>query len=262
MNDTLIIITGTCMSFFATALGACIIFFIKNNISQRLTSIINGFSAGIMFAASIWGLIIPSFSYAEYLNKLNFLPSILGTILGCLFLILIDIVVKKINKDNTFLQIKKQNYYNLKKFISAFTIHNIPEGMAIGFAFGNAIQCDSKTALFSALGIAIAISIQNIPEGLAVALPVYKDTNNKLKSFIYGSLTGIVEPIFAVVGILLSNLVGIVLPWLLTFSAGTMIFVAIDDLVPNSKLEESPHCGSWSFVFGFLVMMLLDVLLN
>ena len=134
--------------------------------------------------------------------------------------------------------------------------------MAIGFAFGNALSVNSSASIISALGISIAIAIQNIPEGFAVALPVYKDTKGKVKSFIYGSLTGIVEPIFALIGLYLSNLVGVLLPWLLTFSAGTMLFVAVDDLVPNSKLNENSHKGAWAFIFGFLLMMLLDVLLG
>lgn len=262
MNNTLITIIGTSISFIATTLGACIVFFLKGNISQKLNAIINGFSAGIMLAASIWGLLIPSFSYADYLGSWYSLPAIVGTILGCLFLLLIDIIVNNINKNNNFLQSENQKHYNLKKFVTAFTIHNIPEGMAIGFAFGNALQLGSQSLIASALGISIAIAVQNIPEGLAVALPVYKDTNSKFKGFIYGSLTGIVEPIFAVIGILLSNIVGIVLPWLLTFSAGTMIFVAVDDLIPNSKYIDSSHLGAWSFTFGFLIMMLLDVVLT
>ena len=259
MTDTFLIIIGLTISFIATSLGALIVIFINGTISEKLNSIISGFSAGIMISASVWGLLIPSFDYSNYLNNLYFLPSIIGTILGCLFLVLIDAIARIAQKSGNFLQTPQQN--NLKSFIIAFTIHNIPEGMAIGFAFGNAIASNSTTLLASSFMIAIAISIQNIPEGLAVALPVYKTTKNKTKAFFIGTLSGIVEPIFALFGFFLAGIAKIIIPWLLAFSAGTMLFVAVNDLIPDSKLENKKH-GAWSFIFGFIIMMLLDVLLG
>ena len=255
MNNTLTTIIGCSITFLTTTLGSFIILFIKGDISKRISCLINGFSSGIMIAASVWGLLIPSFSYAQYLNNLYFLPSITASFLGCLFLFFIDVATKKLSKTNNL------NNHNIKKFVTAFTIHNIPEGMAIGFAFGNALKIGSSTALASAMGISIAIAVQNIPEGFAVALPVYKETNSKSKGILLGSATGIVEPIFALLGIVLANTIGILLPWLLAFSAGTMLFVAVDDLIPCSKANENSKIGAWAFMFGFILMMTLDVLL-
>ena len=134
--------------------------------------------------------------------------------------------------------------------------------MAIGFAFGNAVISNTSSLFASAMMIAVAISIQNIPEGLAVALPVYKETKSKRKAFLMGTLSGIVEPIFALFGYFMASVAKVIIPWLLAFSAGTMLFVAVDDLIPNSKLSEDKKCGAWSFIFGFIIMMLLDVLLS
>lgn len=261
MTNITLIIIGLTISFFATAFGALIIYFFKQNISPSLSSIISGFSAGIMISASVWGLLIPSFEYGSYLNNLYFLPSVFGTFLGCLFLVFIDTIVKKTQNKNKNIQLQNKNSNNLKTFIIAFTIHNIPEGMAIGFAFGNAFIVSSSGMYASSLMLAIAISIQNIPEGLAVALPVYKETKSKTKSFLLGSLSGIVEPIFAIFGFFLAGIAKIIIPWLLAFSAGTMLFVSASDLIPNSKIEGTKDIGSWAFIFGFLIMMLLDVLL-
>ena len=216
MDKTLLIIIGLSISFLATSLGAFLVFFLKKEISNNLSCLINGFSAGIMISASVWG-------------------SIIGTLLGCLFLIFIDLIVKISTKKQNSLHLQNQKSKNLKTFVIAFTIHNIPEGMAIGFAFGNAYLYNSNDLFASALMIAIAISIQNIPEGLAVSLPVYKETKRKAKSFFIGTLSGIVEPIFAIFGFFLSGIAKIIIPWLLAFSAGTMLFVAVDDLIPSSK---------------------------
>ena len=260
MNKTILIIIGLTISFIATSLGSFFVLFIKNKISEKLTCIINGFSSGIMISASVWGLLIPSFDYGNYLNNLYFLPAIIGTLLGCAFLILIDILVKNTHKNTNSLQKPHKN--NLKTFIIAFTIHNIPEGMAIGFAFGNAVISNASSLFASAMMIAVAISIQNIPEGLAVALPVYKETKSKRKAFLMGTLSGIVEPIFALFGYFMASVAKVIIPWLLAFSAGTLLFVAVDDLIPNSKLSEDKKCGAWAFIFGFIIMMLLDVLLS
>lgn len=259
MDKTLLIIIGLSISFLATSLGAFLVFFLKKEISNNLSCLINGFSAGIMISASVWGLLIPSFEYSSYLENLYFLPSIIGTLLGCLFLIFIDLIVEISTKKQNSLHLQNQKSKNLKTFVIAFTIHNIPEGMAIGFAFGNAFLHNSNDLFASALMIAIAISIQNIPEGLAVSLPVYKETKKKSKSFFIGTLSGIVEPIFAIFGFFLSGIAKIIIPWLLAFSAGTMLFVAVDDLIPSSKNKN--QFGAWAFIFGFIVMMLLDVLL-
>lgn len=257
MNFTLLTIIGCSIIFFATTLGATIVFFIKKEFSKKLNSIISGFSAGIMIAASVWGLIIPSMDYAHYMDELYFLPTLIGIILGCFFLLVIDLIIQKLKqvKENSII-----SNQSLSRFLISFTIHNIPEGMAVGFAFGSALSSNSETALLSALGLAIAIAVQNIPEGVAVAMPVFHATKSKKKGFVYGMLSGIVEPFSAIVGIILASQVGVLLPWVLAFSAGCMIFVTIDDLIPESK-QQSSSAGAWAFMTGFIIMMILDIIL-
>ena len=258
MNSSLYIIIGILLPFIMTTIGSSLVYFFKSSINKKFSAIITGFSAGIMISASIWSLIIPSFSYSSNLGKWNFVPVVLGIILGCLFILIIDLFTAKINRQSllNFPENKK-----LSRFIIAFTMHNIPEGLAVGFAFGSALNSGIGSALIIAMGLSIGISLQNLPEGIAVSLPVYESTRNKRKSFLIGTLSGIVEPIFAIIGLLLSTHIEFLMPWLLCFSAGSMIFVTIEDLVPESKIENS-HTGTWGFILGFILMMILDVCLG
>ena len=253
------IIIGCSITFIATILGAAIVFFFKEDFSGKTNSIISGFSAGVMVAASIWGLLLPSISYASYLEKFSFLPALVGVIVGSLFLVIIDAITKHIN--NSSKNPLAPEKLKLTRFVIAFTVHNIPEGLAVGFAFGTALASASSSSFFTAMGLAIGIAIQNIPEGAAVALPVYKQTGSKAKGFLWGTISGIVEPIFAVLGVLLASTIEALLPWFLAFSAGAMIFVSIEDLIPEAKYSAS-HLGTWSFILGFLVMMVLDIALG
>ena len=259
MNNILLTVFGCLIIFVATTIGATLVFFLSNDINKKLGCVINGFSAGVMIAASIWSLILPSIDHASFMGKWDFIPAVLGILAGSFFILLIDLLIKltQKNKYSTHLEQNK-----LKRFVIAFTMHNIPEGMAVGFAFGCALQTGSNVAFAGAIGLAIGIAIQNIPEGLAVAIPVYKHTKSKTKGFVAGMLSGIVEPVFALIGVLLASSIQVLLPWALAFSAGAMIFVSIEDLIPDAKYGESSHIGTWGFIAGFLVMMLLDVALG
>ena len=256
MSNSLYVCLGICLPFILTTIGSSLVYVFKSNINKKISAVITGFSAGIMIAASVWSLILPSFSYDSGLGKWNFLPAIIGILIGCFLILLIDIIIHKFYKKEDNLENK-----NLTRFIIAFTMHNIPEGLAVGFAFGNALATHSQLALIGAMGLTIGISLQNLPEGAAVSLPVYQATKNKTKAFFIGSFSGIVEPIFAVIGLLLATYIESLIPWLLCFSAGAMIFVTIEDLVPESKLENS-HIGTWGFILGFILMMLLDICLG
>lgn len=256
MSKTFIAIFGCLIIFVATTLGATIVFFIKKDFGRKLNSIICGFSAGVMLAASFFGLILPSIENAN-MGKLSFLPAIIGILLGCIFLSVVELISCRINKSN---DPSKNANSTLKRFVLAFTIHNIPEGMAVGVAIGNALALNTSSALISSLMLAIGIAIQNIPEGVAVAMPVYKHTKSKVKGFLWGMLSGIVEPIFALVGLLLASKIEVLLPWSLSFSAGAMLFVTFEDLIPEAKYE-STHIGTWSLILGFLLMMILDLVL-
>lgn len=258
MNKTLMTIFGCTIIFIATTIGSLLIFVMKKEISKKLNCIINGFSAGIMIAASIWSLILPSISFSENLGKLNFIPASIGILAGCFLILLIDIVIFFINKK----QQKSEESLKLHRFVIAFTLHNIPEGMAVGFALGSALHSGGNIGIAGAIGLAIGIAIQNIPEGLAVALPVYKHTQNKNKAFLLGMLSGIVEPVFAFISVLLVSQIKVLLPWFLAFSAGSMIFVSVEDLIPDAKESQNSHAGTWGFIVGFLLMMILDVLLG
>lgn len=258
MNKTLMTIFGCTIIFIATTIGSLLIFVMKKEISKKLNCIINGFSAGIMIAASVWSLILPSISFSENLGKLNFIPASVGILAGCFLILLIDIVIFFINKK----QQKSEESLKLHRFVIAFTLHNIPEGMAVGFALGSALHSGGNIAIAGAIGLAIGIAIQNIPEGLAVALPVYKHTQNKNKAFLFGMLSGVVEPVFAFISVLLVSQIKVLLPWFLAFSAGSMIFVSVEDLIPDAKESQNSHAGTWGFIVGFLLMMILDVLLG
>ena len=258
MNKTLMTIFGCTIIFIATTIGSLLIFVMKKEISKKLNCIINGFSAGIMIAASVWSLILPSISFSENLGKLNFIPASVGILAGCFLILLIDIVIFFINKK----QQKSEESLKLHRFVIAFTLHNIPEGMAVGFALGSALHSGGNIGIAGAIGLAIGIAIQNIPEGLAVALPVYKHTQNKNKAFLFGMLSGVVEPVFAFISVLLVSQIKVLLPWFLAFSAGSMIFVSVEDLIPDAKESQNSHAGTWGFIVGFLLMMILDVLLG
>ena len=258
MNKTLMIIFGCLVIFVATTIGSLLIFVMKKEISKKLNCIINGFSAGIMIAASVWSLILPSISFSKNLGKLDFIPASVGILAGCFLILLIDIVIFFINKK----QQKSEESLKLRRFVIAFTLHNIPEGMAVGFALGSALHSGGDIAIAGAIGLAIGIAIQNIPEGLAVALPVYNHTKNKNKSFLIGTLSGVVEPVFAFLSVLLASKIKLLLPWFLAFSAGAMIFVSVEDLIPDAKESQNSHAGTWGFIVGFLLMMILDVVLG
>lgn len=257
MNKTLMTIFGCTIIFVATTIGSALIYFLKKDINKKLNCIISGFSAGIMVAASIWSLILPSISFSENLGKLNFIPASVGILAGSFLILLIDVVVCRINRHKT----NNVEGLKLRRFVIAFTLHNIPEGMAVGFALGSALLTTGNVAFAGAFGLAVGIAIQNIPEGLAVALPVYNHTKNKNKSFLIGTLSGVVEPVFAFISVLLASKIKVLLPWFLALSAGAMIFVSVEDLIPEAKNEQS-HAGTWGFIIGFLLMMILDIVLG
>lgn len=232
-----------------TSMGALLIFFF-NKMSKTLNVITLGLASGIMFSASIFSLLLPSIEYSEAsLGKYKVISISIGLLLGGLFMIILDIITSKIFKKND----KNAKTF---RFFTAITVHNIPEGLSVGFAIGTVVATNSSPML--AFTFALGIAIQNFPEGLATALPIYSATQNKRKSCILAILSGAVEPLFAVVGYFLATSLTNLLPWLLTFSAGAMIYVIIEELTPEIHIENKPY-GSWAFIIGFVVMMILDL---
>ncbi len=262
MNSTHIVILGILFIFLMTTLGSALVFFFKNEIPEKVNTVFLGFAAGIMIAASIWSLLIPAMESSSSWGKWSFVPAVVGFILGGLFLVLLDKIVPHMHSGTKEEEGPKVNLQKQTKFFLAVMIHNIPEGLAVGFAFGAAAVVGTSVAYLSALGLAIGIGLQNFPEGAAVALPMRNACGSRKKSFLYGTLSGIVEPIFAVIGYFLAAQIEVIQPWLLAFAAGAMIFVVAEDLIPDSKIESHPHLGTWGVMIGFAVMMILEVVLG
>lgn len=239
------------LPFFGTTVGSLSAFFINGEINRTVNRIILGFSGGIMFAASIWSLILPSVEQSEHLNKLSFLPAVLGIAAGIAYLIFTDKIIKK----------SKGKSDKNSLLIFAVTLHNIPEGMAVGVIF-SALWAGSPNVTFAmALALSVGIAIQNIPEGAVIALPSRAKGNSKQKAFATGVLSGVVEPIGAAFTVLMSNAVNAVLPYLLSFAAGAMIYVTVNELIPEAKDSKDDCICALSFTFGFLLMMILDVVM-
>ena len=232
-------------------LGALCVYFLKKP-SNFVNMITIGFASGIMLSASIWSLLLPSIEYAEQeYNNIFILPVAVGFLLGGIFMVLLDKLT------GHFSNLKNKN--KAFKLFTAVTVHNIPEGLSVGFAFGSAYALTGD--YFGAFLITLGIALQNFPEGLAVALPMNKTLQNKHKAFFFGALSGIVEPIFAVIGFFLASKLSFLMPWLLSFSAGAMIYVVVEELLPELHINEKITVGTWAFMFGFVIMMVLDLCL-
>lgn len=244
---------GILIPFIGTSLGSGFVFFLKNNLDKRIEKIIIGFASGVMIAASIWSLIIPSIEMVSNTYKLIWLPALVGLVCGVLFLIIVNKLALKMEN-------KKSKKLNMLTF--SVTLHNIPEGMAVGVCFAGFLAGNSGILLVEALILALGIAIQNIPEGAIISLPLKMEGKNKFKSFKAGVLSGIVEPIAALITILLLNLIVPLLPYLLAFAAGAMIYVVVEELIPEMHKNEKSNLGIIGLTIGFAVMMILDVALS
>lgn len=239
-----------------TSLGAAIVFFFKK-VSGNLLDAMLGLSAGVMIAASFFSLLNPAINQAENLGMIPWIVVSIGFMFGGLLLIVGDIVFSKIFENKNIKKIKRSIM-----LLSSITLHNIPEGLAIGVAFGSIIYGIDGATLTSAVMLAVGIAIQNFPEGTAVSLPLRREGLSRVKSFVYGALTGIVEPIAALTGCILVMYVRNVLPFLLSFAAGAMIYVAISELIPESQKNQHKNIMSIFTIIGFVIMMILDVALG
>ena len=260
MSKLVITIIGVSFIFLMTILGGSVVFIFRKNLSGKLNSLFLGFASGLMIAASIWSLIIPAIEQSSSYGKLDFLPAALGIILGALFLVamaqFLPFLINRKKKSD------KKVLSKPAKLFLAVTLHNIPEGLAVGLAFGNAFLIGEISAFYSALWLAIGIGIQNFPEGSAISLPLGQSLKNNKRAFLYSVLSGIVEPIMAVIGIFLATALQSVMPWLLAFSAGAMLFVVAEELLPDTKASHPSNIGAWGLIAGFVVMMVLDVALG
>ena len=243
-----------------TALGALVVCFFKEMNTKVLNTTL-GFSAGVMIAASFWSLIAPSIELSAQLGYIEWILPAVGFIIGGLFVLFSDKFLDKALKGKENLK-EKSSLKRCILLIAAITIHNIPEGMSVGVAFGGIASGVPGMTLIGAVMLALGIGIQNFPEGAIISMPLKAEGVSKPKAFLYGTLSGIVEPIGAIITILLTNLVVPILPYLLAFAAGAMIYVVTEELIPESQSGEHSNIGTIGVAIGFVIMMILDVALN
>lgn len=254
MGNLLYSIAGIFIPFIGTSLGSSLVFFLKKGMNEKIQKIILGFASGVMIAASIWSLIIPAVEMAEQQNRIAWIPASVGVIAGILFLILVNKIAQKIEE--------KEDGKKLNMLTFSVTLHNIPEGMAVGVCFAGFLAGTSGISLIEAIILAVGIAIQNIPEGAIISLPLNLEGKSKNKSFLSGVLSGVVEPISALITILLINAIVPILPYLLSFAAGAMIYVVIEELVPEMHDEKKSVLGIIGVAIGFVMMMALDIALG
>ena len=253
---------GILIPFLGTSLGAGCVFFLKNALRDGIQRALTGFAAGVMVAASVWSLLIPAMEQAADLGRLAFFPAAVGFWLGILFLLLLDHLIPHLHQNSLQAEGPKSQLQRTTMMVLAVTLHNIPEGMAVGLSFSVAAQDTTSGALAAALALAIGMGLQNFPEGAAVSLPMRSQGVGRWKAFACGAASGSVEPIFGLLTVLVAGSITGVMPWVLAFAAGAMIYVVVEELIPEAQLGEHSHTGTVSVMLGFLVMMLLDVVLG
>ncbi len=252
---------GLLIPFLGTVLGSACVFFMRRELSISLEKILSGFAAGVMVAASVWSLLIPAMEQSERMGKLAFLPAVIGFMLGMLFLLLLDHVTPHMHLDNT-VEGPKSKLKNTTMMVLAVTLHNIPEGMAVGVVYAGWVGGNVNITRAGAFVLALGIAIQNFPEGAIISMPLRAQGITKKRAWFYGLLSGIVEPIAGLITILLSGLIVPVLPYLLGFAAGAMIYVVVEELVPDMAEGGHSNVGTLAFMIGFSLMMALDVALG
>jgi len=261
MSPILLALLGTGFTFLATVLGAATVFLFRKDIPHGMQRAFLGFAAGVMIAASVWSLLIPAMEMAQEAGQPGWLPAGGGFVLGGLFLLLLDRLLPHLHPGSDELEGVKASFARTTMLVLAVTLHNIPEGLAVGLAFALS-GTSAAMSLTGAMALSLGMALQNFPEGAAISLPLKKEGLSNAKSFVYGALSGIVEPIAGVLGVLAAGAVTGIMPWLLAFAAGAMIYVVVEELVPEASLGEHSHTGTLSVMLGFLVMMVLDVALK
>ena len=254
-------ILGLLIPFFGTSLGAALVFVLRKSISENLQKVLTGFAAGVMVAASFWSLLQPALESSESMGTLSFLPAAVGFLIGVDFLLLLDIVTPHMHMDQQN-EGPKSGLKRTTKLILAVTLHNIPEGMAVGVVYAGFLSGNAGITSAGALALALGIAIQNFPEGAIVSMPLRAEGMSKGKTFLYGVLSGVVEPIAAAVTIVAAGTVVPIMPYLLAFAAGAMMYVVVEELIPEMSDGKHSNWGTIAFSLGFVLMMILDVTLG
>lgn len=253
---------GLLLPFAGTALGAAMVFFLREEIKPWLQKLLLGFASGVMMAASVWSLLMPSISMAAESGGIAWMPAVVGFLAGMLALLSLDSLVPHLHLDSTEPEGVKSGFGRSAMLVLAVTLHNIPEGMAIGVVFAGVMSQSAELSMAAAMALSFGIAIQNFPEGAIVAMPLKSSTRSRTKAFAYGVASGIVEPIAAVITILMIDILNPILPYLLAFAAGAMIYVVVEELIPESQAGRHSNIGTIGVAAGFALMMLLDVALG
>ena len=256
------VITGLLIPFIGTAAGAACVFFLKKELKTGIQKALSGFAAGVMVAASIWSLIVPAIEQSADKERLAFLPAFIGFWLGILFLLLLDHVIPHLHRSIDQAEGPKSNLTRTAMLVLAVTLHNIPEGMAVGVVYAGFFNGSGNITAGAALALALGIAIQNFPEGAIISMPLYSEGKSKPKSFWLGVLSGAVEPVFGGLTVLLAALIIPAMPYLLSFAAGAMLYVVVEELIPEMSAGEHTNIGVVAFAVGFSLMMALDVALG
>ena len=256
------VITGLLIPFAGTALGAACVFILKKELKSGVQKALSGFAAGVMVAASIWSLIVPAIEQSSVMGRFAFLPAFIGFWLGILFLLLLDHVIPHLHRAANQIEGPKSHLTRTAMMVLAVTLHNIPEGMAVGVVYAGLINGSGMITAGGALALALGIAIQNFPEGAIISMPLYAEGKSKPKSFVLGVLSGAVEPVFGALTVVLAGFIVPAMPYLLSFAAGAMLYVVVEELIPEMSAGEHTNIGVIAFAVGFSLMMALDVALG
>ncbi len=253
---------GILIPFLGTSLGSACVFFMKNKMKLSVQRSLTGFAGGVMVAASVWSLLIPALDQSSHMGKLSFIPAVVGFAIGILFLLLLDHIIPHLHINSNQPEGPSSKFKKTTMLVLAVTLHNIPEGMAVGVIYAGYLTGNMGISAAGALALSLGIAIQNFPEGAIISMPLKSEGMKKSKAFYAGVLSGIVEPIGAIITILASNLIIPALPYFLSFAAGAMIYVVVEELIPEMSQGEHSDIGTIFFAVGFCVMMTLDVALG
>lgn len=256
------VVIGILIPLLGTTSGAAMVFFMKEEMKPQVQKALLGFAAGVMIAASVWSLLIPALDMAEANGSIPWIPAVVGFLCGVGFLLLLDMIIPHLHIDATRPEGHTSHLNKSIMLILAVTLHNIPEGMAVGVVLAGMVSGVSTINTAAAFALAIGIAIQNFPEGAIISMPLVNTGLSRKKSFYYGFLSGIVEPIGAIITILLTTLITPILPYILSFAAGAMIYVVVEELIPAAQADEHSNIGTIGVALGFALMMFLDVTLG
>ena len=256
------LVVGLLIPFLGTTLGSAMVFFLKKEMNKKLEKLLLGFASGVMIAASIWSLLLPSIDMAKEQNIPAYIPAAVGFLLGMAFLLLLDSVIPHLHLKSEEPEGVRSDLAKKTMLVLAVTLHNIPEGMAVGVTFAGALLGHAGITMMGAFALAIGIAIQNFPEGAIISMPLLSAGSTKPKAFWYGMLSGIVEPIGALLTIWLAGIIVPILPYFLSFAAGAMIYVVVEELIPESQAGAHSNIGTIGVAIGFVLMMVLDIALS